>query len=224
MLKVLIVEDESIVAFEISSYLQSLDCEIVDIVSNGLDALKAVENHYINLIIMDIFLEGDKNGIDTAWEIKQNYKDIIIIFLSANNNNYNIQKAIEIEPLAYLSKPFDRKELYASINMAKNRLNSIKPKIINLGYEFSFDTKNKFLFYKKEQIHLTKKESELLNFLISYKNSVVSNYMIEYELWPDEDASSNRIRTLIQRLRKKLNRQFIKTVPKRGYIFEIKLN
>jgi DNA-binding response OmpR family regulator len=221
MLKVLIVEDESIVAFEISNYLQSLDCEVIEIVSNGLDAIKVVENSHIDLIIMDIFLEGEKNGIDTAWEIKQSYKDIMIMFLTANSNDYNIKKAIEVEPLVYLSKPFDRKELYASINMAKNRLKSIKPRILYLDSEFSLDTQNRFLYHKEKEVHLTKKESELLNFLIKNQNNIVSNYMIEYELWPDENASSNRIRTLIQRLRKKLDRKFIKTIPKRGYIFNI---
>ncbi len=217
MLKVLVVEDESIVAFEISSYLESLDCEVVDIVTNGVDALKRVDESHIDLVLMDIFLEGSKNGIDTALEMRGKYRDIIIIFLTANSDNQNINRAIEVEPLVYLSKPFDRKELYAGVSMAKNRVKDVE--MLALDNKFSFDKKNNFLYYKRELISLTKKETQLLSLLIENRNSIVPNHIIEYELWPNDAASSNRIRTLIQRLRMKLNYNFIKTISKRGYIF-----
>ena len=120
MLKVLIIENESIIALEVCNYLKSLECEVIDIVQNGLDALKIIESKEIDLVVMDIFLEGELDGIDTAREIKN--KNIMIIFLTANNTKYNINKTIEINPLAYLTKPFNRKELYTDINMIKYKL------------------------------------------------------------------------------------------------------
>jgi DNA-binding response OmpR family regulator len=216
-----VVEDESIVAFEISNYLESLECHVVAMVTNGVEALEVLKNHHIDLVIMDIFLDGNLNGIETALTIKQEDKKVMIIFLTANSDNHNINQAIEVEPLVYLSKPFNRKELYASINMAKSRLSKSKSHMVQLDSEFSFDLKNSFLYSQNQPLHLTKKESELLSFLIKNRNSVVSNSTIEYALWPNEEASDNKIRTLIQRLRKKLNHKFIETIPKRGYIFRI---
>jgi DNA-binding response OmpR family regulator len=222
MLKVLIVEDESVVALEISSYLESLGCEVVDIVASRKDTLKVIEEKSIDLVIMDIFLENKENGIDIALEIKEINKNIIMIFLTANSDNYNINRAIEVEPLVYLSKPFNRKELYAGINMAKRKVyERKKSNLVELDNEFTFDIANNFLYKNKELVHLTKKESELLKLLIEKKNNIVSNYEIEYSLWPTDDAGNNKIRTLIQRLRKKLNHKFIKTLSKRGYFFKV---
>jgi len=228
-LKVLIVEDESIVALEIESYLNSLDCKVVDVVSDGLEAVTLCKKYNIDLVMMDIFLDGDIDGIEASLKIKEINKDIMIVFLTANNDNYNIQRAVEVDPLVYLSKPFDRKELFAAINIAKNRLfNQQKTslsdhdrKLLKLDEEFGFDMDNTLLYYHDELVHLTKKETQLLQLFISNKNNLVTNYMIENEIWPDKVANTNTIRTLIKRLREKLKHRFIKNIPARGYVMEV---
>ena len=71
------------------------------------------------------------------------------------------------------------------------------------------------------RINLTKKESHLLSLLVEHKNSLLDNYTIENELWPFKESNPNTIRTLISRLKKKLDYNLIKTIPSRGYILYI---
>jgi len=106
-LKVLIVEDESIVAMEIESYLKSLGCKVVDVVSDSQDAIVSFKKYDIDAVMMDIFINGDMDGIETALRIKEIKKDVMILFLTANSDDYNIQRAVEADPLVYLSKPFE---------------------------------------------------------------------------------------------------------------------
>ena len=223
-LNVLIVEDEPIVALDIESYLSSIGCNVLGICADAKETITILKNSDINVVIMDIYLKGDIDGIELAAIIKDNYEDIKVIFLTANNDDYNIDRVALIEPVSYLTKPFNRQELLASIKIAKAKLENQDNKDIDaleLDEEYSFDINDKFLYCCGELIHLTKKESDLLSLFIKNKNNLVSNYVIENELWPDKEANANTIRTLVKRLREKLKHKFIKTVPARGYIFEL---
>ena len=116
--KILVVEDENIIALEIMSRLESLGFEVVDVVSNGEVAiLKALES-YPDLILMDIQLKGNCDGIEAAKRIKEK-RDIPIIYLSAYPDDNIILKAKEVsDSFVYLSKPFTENELQASIKQA----------------------------------------------------------------------------------------------------------
>jgi DNA-binding response OmpR family regulator len=166
---------------------------------------------------MDIYLEGEIDGIQAAKMIKEINSFIQIIFLSANSDTLNIDRAIDINPITYLSKPFNRKELYAAINLAKKRVQHI----LQLDSEFCYDKKNHILYHNKNIVPLTNKESLLLALFINNLNNLVTNYMIENEIWPQKEANANTIRTLIKRLRSKLNHKFITTLTSQGYIFSL---
>ncbi len=214
-MNILVVEDEAIVAFEIESFLKAQGLNIVATVPNAKEAIEIVKKSKIDLILMDIYLSGSIDGIDCAKEAKEINPQIEIIFLSANSAQLNIDRAINIEPLTYLSKPFNRNEVYAAINLAKRKLSSI----IKLDDEFYYNKQNQLLYKNDKLVSLSKQESKLLALFINNLNSPVSNYTIENEIWPDKEANSNTIRTLIKRLRAKLNHKFIKTLTSQGYIF-----
>jgi DNA-binding response OmpR family regulator len=214
-MNILVVEDEAIVAFEIESFLKAQGLNVVATVPNAKEAIEIVKKSKIDLILMDIYLSGSIDGIDCAKIAKEINPQIEIIFLSANSAQLNIDRAINIEPLTYLSKPFNRNEVYAAINLAKRKLSSI----IKLDDEFYYNRQNKLLYKNSKLISLSKQESKLLALFINNLNSPVSNYTIENEIWPDKEANSNTIRTLIKRLRAKLNHKFIKTLTSQGYIF-----
>jgi len=214
-MNILVVEDEAIVAFEIESFLKAQGLNVVATVPNAKEAIEIVKKSKIDLILMDIYLSGSIDGIDCAKIAKEINPQIEIIFLSANSTQLNIDRAINIEPLTYLSKPFNRNEVYAAINLAKRKLSSI----IKLDDEFYYNRQNKLLYKNSKLISLSKQESKLLALFINNLNSPVSNYTIENEIWPDKEANSNTIRTLIKRLRAKLNHKFIKTLTSQGYIF-----
>jgi DNA-binding response OmpR family regulator len=226
-LKVLIVEDESIVAMEIESYLRHIGCQIVGICASSEETFMTIKEHNTDVILMDIFIEGALDGIETAVTIKEKYPSMEIIFLSANTDTYNIERAISIDPVSYLSKPFNRHELLAALKIAKNRIEKkthFLPKddhYLIMDNEFVYHYNDHSLYCCSEMIHLTKRETQLLRFMIDNKNSVITPYMIENEIWPDKETSMNTIRTLIRRLREKLKYKFIETISSRGYKFTL---
>ncbi len=224
---ILIVEDESIVAMEIESYVKKLGYNVVDTCSNAKDVFTIITQQTINIILMDICIKGSLDGIDTAMHIKKNYPQIEIIFLTAHLDDYNVDRALEVNPTAYLSKPFNREELRIFLKIALRKIDKVsannaenKHHII-LDDEFSYSPLNKTLFCCHEIINLTKKESSFLELLIKNQNIIIDFYTIEYTLWPDKDININTIRTLVKRVRQKLKHKFIQTIPSRGYKFII---
>ena len=227
---ILIVEDESIVAMEIASYIKKLGYTVTDICSNAKDAFTVVSEQEIDIILMDICIKGELDGVETATLIKKSHPHIEIIFLTAHLDDYNVDRAIEINPTAYLSKPFNREELRVFLKIALRRADK-EPTLreghkhhIILDDEFSYDPSSHTLYCCHEIIHLTKKECDLLELLIENKNNVVDFYTIENTIWPDKNTNTNTIRTLVKRLRQKLKHKFIKTVSARGYRLLVSAN
>jgi signal transduction histidine kinase len=115
--KILIVEDESIIALEIYESLLKLDYEVTAVVNNGPGAIKNIEENQADLILMDIHLKGDMDGIEAA-EIIQSIRLIPIVFLTAYSNKKVLDRAKRTKPFGYLLKPFKIQELNAAIEMA----------------------------------------------------------------------------------------------------------
>jgi len=116
--KILVVEDERIIAEDIKSTLLNFQYEIVSILSKGEEALELLKNGTKpDLILMDIMLEGELNGIQTAEDIYNNY-GIPIVFLTAYANEKIFEGAAASDPYGYLLKPFEERELYITIEMA----------------------------------------------------------------------------------------------------------
>lgn len=222
-ISILIVEDESIVAMELKNYINTLGYTVVNTCSNAKDAQHVVSEQKIDIILMDICIKGEVDGIETAQRIKKSYPNIEIIFLTAHLDDYHVDRAIEVNPTAYLSKPFNREELRVFLKIALRKLEKTSPvnekneQHIILDDEFTYDPSTATLYCCYEMIHLTKKESDLLALLIQHQNNIVDFYTIENVLWPQRETSTNTIRTLIKRVREKLKHKFIETVPSRGY-------
>lgn len=115
--EILIVEDERIVALDISGSLKSLGYKIAGMVTTGEDALKSVEEYCPDLILMDIRINGDLDGIQTSEVIHQSY-DIPIIYLTAYADDATLARAKITEPYGYIIKPFDKKTIHTIIEMA----------------------------------------------------------------------------------------------------------
>ncbi len=115
--KILIVEDESIVAKDIQNSLKKLGYEISAIVNSGDKAIKEVEENRPDIILMDIMLKGSMTGIEAAKQIKDRFS-LPIIFLTAYADDNTLNKAKITEPYGYIIKPFREKELQTTIEMA----------------------------------------------------------------------------------------------------------
>ncbi len=118
--KILVVEDEKITAEHIKLGVESANYEVVGIVSSGESAIKMVEENQVDLVLMDIQLKGEMDGIDAADEIRDRF-GIPVIFLTAYSDEITVQRAKITEPSGYIKKPFVESELHTAIEITLYR-------------------------------------------------------------------------------------------------------
>ncbi len=114
--RILIVEDERIIAEDLRITLEGFGYEVLDIISNGPEAIKKAGEYLPDLILMDMVLQGSMRGSEAA-EIIHNAHDTPIIFLTAYADENTLNMAKASEPYGYLIKPFEERELQATIDM-----------------------------------------------------------------------------------------------------------
>lgn len=114
--KILVAEDDSIISLDIQRILESFGFEVPFVVSTGEDAINMAQELLPDLILMDISLKGDIDGINAASKIK--YLNIPVIFLTAYKNRSLIDRALKTDPYGYVLKPFDGEELKLTIDLA----------------------------------------------------------------------------------------------------------
>ena len=116
-INVLVVEDESIVSKDIQHSLKKLGYNVVGASSTGEKAIELAGEERPDIILMDIMLKGDMNGIEAAERIKELYS-IPIVFLTAYADESTLSKAKITEPYGYILKPFKEIDLHTTIEMA----------------------------------------------------------------------------------------------------------
>ncbi|MBP2030443.1 CheY-like chemotaxis protein [Methanohalophilus levihalophilus] len=115
--KILVVEDEKIVALGIKRMLKNMGYIVPSIASSGEEAIKKAEITFPDLILMDIMLKGDIDGITAAQTISDRMK-IPVVYLTAYSDDKIIQRAKETCPYGYITKPFEESDLRATIELA----------------------------------------------------------------------------------------------------------
>lgn len=115
--RIIIVEDEAIVALDIKGRLLALGYSVIAVASSGEKAIELATEHKPDLILMDIMLEGKMDGIDTAFAIKKR-QSIPVIYLTAYADNETLKRAKVTQPFGYIIKPFEDRELNLTIEMA----------------------------------------------------------------------------------------------------------
>jgi len=117
MIEILVVEDEFVIAQDLKMTLERFGFKVCSVVASGEDAVIKANELNPDLILMDIMLEGDMDGIEAAEMIHQN-KDVPIIYLTAYADTSTLIRAKASKPEAYLLKPWDERELQSTIKMA----------------------------------------------------------------------------------------------------------
>ncbi len=119
-IKILIVEDEFLIARGLARKLDKLGYEVVDIVASGAEAIQRTAEHYPDLILMDIVIEGEIDGIETASQIYKSYF-IPVIYVTAYADDQTLKRAQGTGSYGYLLKPYKDRELHATIQMALSK-------------------------------------------------------------------------------------------------------
>ncbi|TMM56985.1 response regulator transcription factor [Maribacter algarum] len=116
-IRILIVEDNVIIADDMQSMLEEIGYEIVDNVIVYEQAEEVLKTQQVDLVLIDIILASDKTGIDLGKHIRENY-DIPFIFVTSNSDRATVENAKTVKPNGYLVKPFEQQDLYTSIEIA----------------------------------------------------------------------------------------------------------
>lgn len=118
--RILLVEDEAIVARDLSQRLEGLGYQVTGIASSGAEALALAQSTHPTLVFMDITIQGPIDGVETARQLSSRM-DVPIVFLTAHTDTGTIQRAKRARAYGYLIKPFEERELITTIEMAIGR-------------------------------------------------------------------------------------------------------
>lgn len=190
--KILIVEDESLVAMDMVDMLKRIGYNVLPNAFGFQDAITIIEEHHPDLVLVDINLSGLKTGVDLAIELKEKYKTPFI-FITSHSDKQTVQAASSTLPSGYLVKPFDAEDLFTSIEVAlanyyavgvaqKNRDRGIK-----MEDSIFVKTDKNFIKIKISEIHCIESEHNYLYiFSEKGKHIVRSNFREILEKLPSE--------------------------------------
>ena len=174
--KILVVEDESIVSKDIQHSLKRLGYSVCGSASSADKALELVDSENPDIVLMDIMLKGDMNGIEAAEIIKRNRR-IPVIFLTAYADDVTLSKAKVSEPYGYIIKPFKEIDLHTSIEMAlyKHKKESEVEKERDLLYSLVEGKDSREFIFVKSNSKLVKLNTKEIYFIEALKDYVVIN-------------------------------------------------
>lgn len=229
MYNVLVVDDDKEIVGAIEIYLKKEGYNILK-AYNGNQALKAIQENEIHLIILDIMMP-EKDGIETLEEIRKN-KSIPVILLSAKSEDYDKIGGLNSGADDYITKPFNPLELIARVNSNLRRYvsfgaleNKSNSKIYQSG-ELIINDETKKVTVDGKEVKLTATEFNILKFLLENKGKVYSIPEIYENVWKEEGfGAENIIAVHIRHIREKIeinpkDPRYLKVIWGVGYKIE----
>ena len=220
-MNVLIVEDEHSLAKEIASFLKSENF-LCDLAFTGREASEKIAINLYDFILLDLGLP-DYNGLDLIKEARKSGSEASFIIITARGAVEDKVKGLDLGADDYLAKPFALVELLSRINAVARRKFNIKSRDVELG-EFVMEIQSRRLTCKGNVVDLTKKEFDLLLYLVLNLDKVLTRQQLYEHIWGnilDDQYDSNFIDVHIKNLRRKLNNHapspWLETVRGVGY-------
>lgn len=222
-MRILIVEDEKSLAEELILFLKNehFNC---DWAADKNKASELLADNPYDFVLLDIGLP-DGNGLDLIKEARDNGSEAYFIVITAKGELEDKLKGFELGADDYLAKPFSLLELNSRLQAIIRRKFGLKSAEIKFG-DFILDTTKRQLFHQKKPIDLTKKEYDLLRYLVLNKNRVLDRLQLTEHIWGEffeDDFDSNYIDVHIKNIRKKMAKfdetKWIKTLRGIGYKF-----
>jgi DNA-binding response OmpR family regulator len=220
-LKVLLIEDEKTLAYEVEAFLKKAFyiCDMAHTAGKGLEMLGV--NPY-DFVLLDLGLP-DLDGLKVLQEAKKLNPDAAYIILTARGNIEDRIVGLDLGADDYLPKPFSLLELQSRMQAISRRKFNLNTHEILLG-EFVVDLQKRMVSHQMNEIDLTRKEFDLLSYLLLHKNRVLTRMQLSEHIWgsfADDDYDSNYIDVHIKNIRKKLGAfgqvEWLETVRGVGY-------
>jgi len=224
MKNILIVDDEPDIREILRYNLEKEGFSITEAV-DGNDALDKVSKD-LDLAILDIMMPG-KDGYEVCRKIREQGNTLPIVFLTAMDREFDEVRGLEVGGDDYVRKPFSPKMLIARINAIFRRIDQINSKGTSICFgELEINTSTYIAQLNEEELHLPRKEFELLAFFMSQPNIIFSRGDLLSGIWEEDVFVVDRtIDVHINRIRSKLGsyKNWIETVKGIGYRFRPKL-
>ena len=219
---ILLLEDEYMLSRSIQTFLLQQGY-LVDCYDNGQDVLDIISTKVYDFFILDINtpLIG---GLECLEVIADKYPNHPKIIISAYHDIDYISDAYDRGCSDYLKKPFNLKELQIRIEhltlLDKNVVSPEVKSILKLSKHYSFNKETNQLYYDEEVQQFTKREYSLILLFISNLGQIITDESIQSFIWDGEDIESSTIRSLINRVRKKLREDLLENIRGFGYIMK----
>jgi DNA-binding response OmpR family regulator len=220
-MNVLIIEDERGLAEEVVTYLSGAHylCETA---FTGQEASEKISVNLYDFILLDLGLP-DYEGLDLLQEAKKQHHEAAIIIITARGAVEDRIKGLDLGADDYLPKPFALPELLSRMNAIARRKFGVNTNILVAGL-FQIDMSARTITCEEQVVNLTKKEYDLLLYLLINKNKVLTRMQLYEHIWGNElndDYDSNFIDVHMKNLRKKLSQyasvDWLETVRGVGY-------
>lgn len=216
MYKICLVEDEENLNQLIKSYLTRAGYEVVNFL-NGEDAMNYIGNE-VHLWILDIMLGDQISGYDIIKKIREESKDVPVIFTSARDQDLDKIIGLELGSDDYVTKPYSPKELVLRVNNMMKRVYDNHPSDKVTYEDYEINLSKRMVYQQGKEINLTTLEFDLLLLFINHKNKSFSRDDILKNVWGEDYFGSDRVvDDLVRRLRKKLPNLHINTLYGFGY-------
>jgi len=220
-MNLLIVEDERSLAAEIASFLRG-EGFLCDMAYTGMEASEKIAVNLYDFILLDLGLP-DYNGLDLITEAKIAGNGAAFIIITARGAVEDKVRGLDLGADDYLAKPFALVELLSRIQAVGRRKFNISNQNMTIG-EFLLELQSRKLFCKATEVIITRKEFDLLQYLILNRNKVLTRNQLYEHIWGNilsDQYDSNFIDVHIKNLRKKLNEHaptpWLETVRGIGY-------
>ncbi len=172
--KILIVEDEPIIASDIEMTLEDLGYEVVGVEDNAADGLIAIRNLQPDLVLLDINLEGDVDGVMLAQDINANFQ-IPFVYLTSNADNLTINRVKRTKPAGFILKPFNEKDLKSNIEIALFTGKELDNKSTDYLQEFFVKDGSSLVKVKVDQILFIKADDNYSRIYTINKSYILSS-------------------------------------------------
>ncbi len=228
----MVVEDEVITQRYLRDILKQYNVETIECYDNGEDAYKAVKNSSCEMILMDINIKGNIDGIQLARKILQLHA-IPVIFITAHSDHETFQEVLDLSPYGFIAKPFSAKDIETVVQVAYKRFLSQgsdgkaktkkeQSEILVINEHYSYDKSLKKLYRDQEEVKLNGKQKRLVDILCKNLDRTVEYEVLRAEIWEDNSVAESALRTLIYSLRKQLPDLPIVSYSKVGYAIQHK--
>jgi DNA-binding response OmpR family regulator len=226
-MNVLIIEDEKALADELEIFLTNYNY-ICEVCNDGMSGSERIAINLYDFILIDLGLP-DYDGLDLLKEAKKNNPEAICIILTARAEVYDRIKGLDLGADDYLPKPFSLLELQSRMQAITRRRFGLNQSLIDLcGFVINL-TERTITYHDTDINTITKKEFDLIAYLILHKNRTLTRSQLSEHIWGsiiNDDYDSNYIDAHIKNIRKKLNAyaspDWLETV--RGLGYKIKIN